>query len=212
VAQEVVRVALLWASTHWRDATAALLADCADLEYTGAAATTEELAQLSPLPDVLVFDAPDNDAVEGLLANGPPTMPLVMLTSSLNRETALRALRLGGVAILDREASQLDLQAAVHAAMGGLCTLSPMHLAKLTDPAESVNAALGAEWIEPLTPRELQILRMLSGGLANRAIAAQLEISEHTAKFHVGQILAKLGAETRTQAVTIGIRRGLIMI
>jgi two-component system, NarL family, response regulator YdfI len=78
--------------------------------------------------------------------------------------------------------------------------------------AENANAPLSAEWIEPLTPRELQILRVLSEGRANRAIAAQLEISEHTAKFHVGQILAKLNAQSRTEAVTIGIRRGLIMV
>ena len=53
---------------------------------------------------------------------------------------------------------------------------------------------------------------MLSEGLPNKSIAAELQISEHTAKFHVGQILAKLGAESRTEAVTIGIRHGLVMI
>jgi len=124
----------------------------------------------------------------------------------------VRTLRLGSVAILDREPPGPDLLTALDAALAGLCTLSPTHLAKLTDPAENANTPLSAEWIEPLTPRELQILRMLSEGRANRAIAAQLEISEHTAKFHVGQILAKLNAQSRTEAVTIGIRRGLIMV
>ena len=209
---EAVRVAVFSASAHWREAIAALLSDSPGLEYTGAAATTEELGRLARGPDVVVFDAPDDDAVETLLQTGSLAFPLVILTDSLDRETAVRALRLGGVAILDREPIVGDLVAALHAALGGLCTLSPRHLTKLADPAENANTPLSAEWIEPLTPRELQILRMLSEGLANRAIAAQLEISEHTAKFHVGQILAKLGAESRTEAVTIGIRHGLIMV
>jgi len=207
-----VRVAVVSASAHWRDATAALLSDSPGLEYIGAAATTEELGRLAPGPDAVVFDAPDNDAVEALLEAGPPAIPLVILTDSLDRETSVRALRLGGIAMLDREPDVRDLVTALHAVPGGLCILSPAHLAKLTDPAENVNAPLGPEWIEPLTPRELQILHMLCEGLANRAIASQLAISEHTAKFHVGQILAKLGAESRTQAVTIGIRHGLIMV
>jgi len=212
VARDVVRVAILSASTHWGDGIAALFSGCANFTCSGVAATTEELAKLLPLPDVLIYDAPDSDAIERLQVDGAPTMPLVVVAGSLEREAALHALRLGSVAILDCEPSQLELLAAVDAALGGLCSLSPAHLAKVVDRAASVNAPLGVEWVEPLTPRELQILRMLSGGLANRAIAAQLEISEHTAKFHVGQILAKLGAETRTEAVTIGIRRGLIML
>ena len=209
---ELVRVAVLSPSARWRDATAALLSDSPGLEYTGAAATTEELGRLAPAPDVVVFEAPDSDGVETLLETGPPAIPLVILADSLDRDTAVRALRLGGVAILDREPLRGNLVAALHAVTGGLCTLSPKHLATLTEPGENVNTPLSAEWVEPLTPRELQILRMLSEGLANRAIAAQLEISEHTAKFHVGQILAKLGAESRTEAVTIGIRHGLIMV
>jgi DNA-binding NarL/FixJ family response regulator len=188
------------------------LSGSSDLEYIGTAATPAELGHLTPAPDAVVFDAPDNDAVEALLQTGPPAIPLVILTDPLDHDTALRALRLGGVAILDREPLLRDLLAALHATLGGLCTLSPTHLAELVDPAVKVNAPLSAEWIEPLTPRELQILRMLSEGFANRAIAAQLDISEHTAKFHVGQILAKLNAESRTEAVTIGIRHGLIMV
>jgi len=64
----------------------------------------------------------------------------------------------------------------------------------------------------PLTSRELEVLRMLADGIANKNIAWNLKISEHTVKFHVAQILAKLNAGTRTEAVTIGIRKGLIMV
>jgi DNA-binding NarL/FixJ family response regulator len=64
----------------------------------------------------------------------------------------------------------------------------------------------------PLTAREIEVLRMLADGAANKIIAWQLKISEHTVKFHVAQILAKLNAGTRTEAVTIGIRKGLILV
>ncbi len=67
-------------------------------------------------------------------------------------------------------------------------------------------------FVEPLTSRELQVLRMLAEGLANKEIASRLGISEHTAKFHVAQILGKLAVGTRAEAVAAGIRRGLVPI
>jgi len=63
-----------------------------------------------------------------------------------------------------------------------------------------------------LTARELEVLRMMAEGAANKTIAWKLNISEHTAKFHVASILTKLNASTRTEAVTVGIRRGLILL
>jgi DNA-binding NarL/FixJ family response regulator len=63
-----------------------------------------------------------------------------------------------------------------------------------------------------LTPREQEVLRMLARGLANKEIAARLNISEHTVKFHVAAILGKLGAASRTEAVALGIRHGLILL
>jgi NarL family two-component system response regulator YdfI len=65
---------------------------------------------------------------------------------------------------------------------------------------------------EHLTPRELEVLDVLAEGLSNRAIAARLQISEHTVKFHISSIFAKLGAENRTDAVLRGVRRGLITL
>jgi two-component system, NarL family, response regulator YdfI len=210
VTHEAIRIAVLSASARLRDATAALLSGSPDLEFIGAVATTAELGHFVLAPDAVVFDEAHNEAVESLLLAVPPAIPLVILSDPLDHDIAVRTLRLGGVAILDRDPSPQDFRAALNAALAGLCTLSSAHLAELTDPVG--NMPLSAEWIEPLTPRELQILRMLSEARANRAIAAQLEISEHTAKFHVGQILAKLNAQSRTEAVTIGIRRGLIMV
>jgi len=66
--------------------------------------------------------------------------------------------------------------------------------------------------LEPLTKREREVLQMLAGGLANKEIAARLAISDHTVKFHVASILGKLGVSTRTEAVSVGIRRGLVLL
>jgi DNA-binding NarL/FixJ family response regulator len=68
------------------------------------------------------------------------------------------------------------------------------------------------ELAEPLTRREVEVLQMLAAGLMNKEIAARLNISEHTVKFHVASILGKLGAATRTEAVSLGIRRGLVLL
>jgi DNA-binding NarL/FixJ family response regulator len=65
---------------------------------------------------------------------------------------------------------------------------------------------------EPLTPREREVLQMISTGLGNKEIAGRLSISEHTVKFHVASILGKLGASSRTEAVSIGIRHGLVLL
>jgi two-component system, NarL family, response regulator YdfI len=63
-----------------------------------------------------------------------------------------------------------------------------------------------------LTPREIEVLRLVAVGLGNKEIASRLEISEHTVKFHLASLMGKLGAATRTEAVTLGIRHGLIMV
>jgi two-component system, NarL family, response regulator YdfI len=65
---------------------------------------------------------------------------------------------------------------------------------------------------QPLTPREVEVLHMLAEGLGNKTIARRLGISEHTVKFHVGSIFAKLNASSRTEAVTLGVRQGLVML
>ena len=73
-------------------------------------------------------------------------------------------------------------------------------------------ASVEPDLYEALTPRELEVLEVLAQGLSNRSIAARLAISEHTVKFHVSSIFAKLGAENRTDAVRRGVRLGLIAL
>jgi DNA-binding NarL/FixJ family response regulator len=118
------------------------------------------------------------------------------------------ALRLGVRAILPRDASAGEILAAVEAAAAGLALIQPQELERLLAAAPVPAAAQPSN----LTPRELEVLRMMAEGAANKTIAWKLEISEHTVKFHVASILAKLGAGTRTEAVAVGVRRGLVML
>jgi DNA-binding NarL/FixJ family response regulator len=112
-------------------------------------------------------------------------------------------------AILPADASAAEILAAIEAAAAGLAVIDTRDLESLLAAAAP---QVAAESSAPLTARELEVLRMLAEGAANKTIAWKLQISEHTVKFHVVQILAKLNAGTRTEAVTVGIRKGLILV
>jgi two-component system nitrate/nitrite response regulator NarL len=107
------------------------------------------------------------------------------------------------------EVTAEQIVAAVHAAAAGLLVM-PAEEGAAFLPRSSVHEP--AQVSEPLTPREMDVLEMLAEGWSNKMIAHRLSISGHTAKFHVNSILAKLNAGTRTEAVTRGIRLGLIKI
>ena len=121
--------------------------------------------------------------------------------------------RSGNRGTLSQDATPAQIIAAVHAAAAGLIVMPAEegmaflpHLSHLSEQEPE------KEIVEPLTPREMDVLEMLAEGLSNKLIAHRLSISDHTAKFHVNSILAKLHAGTRTEAVTRGIRLGLIKI
>ena len=208
----VLRVAVVSASLASRDRLAALLDGAEGLACIGTVATVTELGQMTPAPDAAIVDASDAESLGMLVHGNSPPIPLVILSDEPDRESALPGLLAGGIAMLERTPSISQLTAAVRAAGSGLTALAPVHTATLFDSPASLESARSAQWIQPLTPRELQVLRMLSEGAPNKSIAAELQISEHTAKFHVSQILAKLGAESRTEAVAIGLRHGLVMV
>ncbi len=105
-------------------------------------------------------------------------------------------------ALISRDASDEALSAAVLAVAAGLVVVDPDIEAREPEPAGAPGDAL--------TPREMEVLRLLAEGKPNKGIAFDLGVSEHTAKFHVGSILSKLDAGSRTEAVTIAIRRGLL--
>lgn len=107
-----------------------------------------------------------------------------------------------------RDASAEELSAAVRAVAAGIVVLAPPIAREVTRPAPDL-AALDSP---ALTGRESEVLRLVAAGLPNKTIARELEISEHTVKFHVGSILSKLDARSRTEAVTLAARRGLLTL
>jgi DNA-binding NarL/FixJ family response regulator len=119
------------------------------------------------------------------------------------------ALDAGMNAIISREANLEEFHLAIAAAEAGLVLLHPSSARNLTG---SLRPSGFKHDVEPLTARESQVLRLISEGLGNKEIAARLEISEHTAKFHISSILGKLSVASRTEAVSHGIKKGLIPI
>lgn len=136
---------------------------------------------------------------------------IVVLSDRSEPGRVVEALRSGVRAILPGDMSSDQIVASLEAAAAGLIVLHPAEVEAMFPAAEPTSSAL-AELIEPLTPRESEVLQMLASGLANKEIATRLAISEHTVKFHVASILGKLGAASRTEAVTLGIRRGLVLL
>ena len=156
---------------------------------------------------------------------GGENVPALVIIGAEPGEWLTEALRAGVVrATLPRAASSGEIIAAVRAASTGLIVLDPETFAAvLSTPTSTVDDLPNAQpyderfpSVEPvvdaLTPREREVLEMLAEGLSNKEIAGRLKISEHTVKFHVASIFAKLDASTRTEAVMHGIRQGLIMM
>jgi DNA-binding NarL/FixJ family response regulator len=183
----------------------------AELEVLGETAYLAAGLDLSEADVLLVAD----ESLLGQMApvlSGPRRPAVVALADDAGPAAILRALDLPGWAILPRDAPMDELQITVIAAAHGLVVL-PAALAErmLSQPA-SVPALNPAPLDEPLTPREREVLELLGEGLSNKLIARRLQISEHTVKFHVSAIYAKLGASSRTEAVSQGARRGLITL
>jgi len=193
---------------------------------TGSAEDVSALAEISP-PDVVLIELSDASAAgpselralqEGEGESGAPA--LVVLAAELEGEWIADALNSGGRAVLPRNSAGGEILAAIEAAAVGLVVvhrnaLDALHEATTSAAVPATPSSPGEEsafGTEHLTPREAEVLGMLAEGLGNKEIAWRLKISEHTVKFHVSSIFAKLGTASRTEAVTQGVRRGLIML
>jgi two-component system, NarL family, response regulator YdfI len=140
------------------------------------------------------------------------SIPIVVLMDRADARWIARALRGGVKGILPRNGSSEEIVWAIQAAKAGLFLLDKDTAQVLTPRFGSEPFPERTQLIEELTEREIEILRKLAEGLGNKQIASGLAISEHTVKFHISSILDKLGASTRTEAVTIGIRLGLVLL
>jgi two-component system, NarL family, response regulator YdfI len=214
----VIRVLMSATSEIVRAGLEALLTASPALAVVGRAPDVATLAhQAEDLqPDVILaeLETSDDDTLAALLALeiGSHPAAIVVLTDDVHSAWAAEALRAGIRAILPRQASAGEIVTAVEAVAAGLVVLHRDAVESLLLVPPSAPRALPASPNQALTPREIEVLGMLAEGLGNKAIAWRLDISEHTVKFHVGSILAKLNASSRTEAVTLGIRQGLIML
>ncbi len=138
--------------------------------------------------------------------------PVVLLVRNPAAEAVTDALRAGVKAVLPSGLAGPEIVAAIAAAAAGLVVLDAAGIETLLRAPRAVSNSEAEALVEGLTPRELEVLQLLATGLGNKEIASRLEISEHTVKFHVASIMGKLGAASRTEAVTLGIRHGFIMI
>jgi DNA-binding NarL/FixJ family response regulator len=128
--------------------------------------------------------------------------------SDYDEDSILAALQAGARGYLSRRTTAEDLGQAIRTVRQGGMVLHPMAAASLLQRLQGQTTV--TQRPETLTPRELEVLRLLVEGLTNKAIAGRLGISDHTVKFHIGAILGKLGAASRTEAVTLAVRQGLV--
>jgi two-component system nitrate/nitrite response regulator NarL len=193
-----------------RAGLAALLAQqpgCAVVgQVAGGASLSAELEALRP--DVVAWDMgwEPTAAMERLAGLGDGRPPVVALLPAPTY--AAEAWANGARGILLRDADVASLSSALAAAAQGLAVLAPeLALAVFASRARAQSAPDA-----DLTPRELEVLRLMAEGISNKSIAYRLDISEHTVKFHVNSILRKLDAQSRTEAVINATRQGFVPV
>jgi len=201
----VTRVLVLSPSPVARAGLESLLRSGAGtIEVVGSAANWSEYSGEDP--DVILADWENGDELSTEISDGAPEAALVVIADDPGLSGVADALRSGVRAVLSRHSSASQIVAAIEAAAAGFVVLQPGDLDGLLINPQPASLA------EPLTPREVEVLGMLAEGQSNKSIAHRLGISEHTVKFHVTSIMGKLNAGSRTEAVTQGIRQGLIML
>jgi DNA-binding NarL/FixJ family response regulator len=205
-----VRVIVVAASPLVRAGLEALVTAVPEFALSGAFPALPLIGPQQPDIDVAVVDLADADTFSGEeIATGP--FNAVLLTDP-SPGTGAAPLRSGRVCLLPRNADAEEIVAAIRAAVLGLVVLHPRFVSMLPECPDLSSVVAGFPSVEALTAREAEVLQLLADGLGNKAIAARLGMSEHTAKFHVGSILGKLGAASRTEAVALGLRHGLILL
>ncbi|WP_376793629.1 response regulator [Thermogemmatispora sp.] len=213
-----------------REGLRAVLETQPDLSVVAEAANgLETIAQARETrPDIVLLDLemPVLDGVEAIrrLLELEPKPRVIVFTAFDNDERILHAVRAGASGYLLKGAPREEIFQAIRITMEGGSLLQPVVASKLlrqigqqaagspAAPAAGGEGQTPAYPYEPLTERELEVLRLLAQGMPNKEIAARLVISERTAKFHVSSIMNKLGATNRTEAVALAAQRGLISL
>jgi DNA-binding NarL/FixJ family response regulator len=197
----LIRVAILAPALALRIGLHEVLRSLPDVEALADSALPQEL----PAADVWVLTSAD--FLDEL--NEEQSPPLLLVTGSPEEAARLAGWPVWGVLPLD--ASPEEFSAVLHALAEGLWAGSPA-LARLLLERHRLPALEEEQVFDPLTERERQVLQLTAQGLANKQIAAALEISDNTVKFHLSSLYAKLGVTSRTEAVRAGARGGLVVL
>jgi DNA-binding NarL/FixJ family response regulator len=225
------KIRILLADDHpiLREGLRAVLETQPDFEVIAEAANGIEAVRqaLTMQPDILLLDLemPQLDGVETIrrLRQQQPDSRIIVFTAFDNDERIIHAVQAGANGYLLKEAPRDEIFSAIRITMAGGSLLQPVVASKLlrhmgNQPLTGSPAATYSQTtqptlpFEPLTERELEVLNLLAQGMPNKEIAAQLVISERTAKFHVSSIMGKLGATNRTEAVSLAAQKGLITL
>jgi NarL family two-component system response regulator LiaR len=211
--QPQIRVLLVDDHTIVRKGLAALLGTRADMQVVGEASDGQEaVAQANTLrPDVILMDLvmpglDGIDAIQQIIAH-QPEMRILVLTSFATDDKVFPAIKAGALGYLLKDSSPDDLVQAIRQVHRGESSLHPLIarkvLQELTHPSDRPPT------VDPLTQRELEVLRLIGQGMGNRDIANRLTISDTTVRTHVSNILGKLHLASRTQAALYALREGL---
>ena len=186
------------------------LEDDPAIDIIGEAADGEEAVRLATesRPDVVLMDLllPKLDGITATerIRQALPDTQVIALTSVLEDASVVGAVKAGAIGYLLKNAEADELLSALHAAADGQVRLSPEASKRLMHEVRAPQSP------EVLTERETEVLRLLAKGKANKEIARELKVSEHTVKSHVHSVLAKLGVLSRTQAAMHAARIGLV--
>jgi len=182
------------------------------MEVVGEASNGREAVELASelCPDVVLMDLvmPEMNGVEATrrIMSECPESTVLVLTSFGSDDKLFPAIKAGALGYLLKDASPSDLARAIREAAAGRSSLDPAVARRLL--RELAREHVGED-VEPLTPREIEVLGLLARGMANVTIARELFISEPTVRTHVSNILAKLGLANRTQAALHALRVGI---
>ncbi|MBL8682312.1 MAG: response regulator transcription factor [Myxococcales bacterium] len=213
VALPIVRVAVVSEDPLARAGLGALVAEPDGVEVVAQGGALADVLQRGDLAvDVLLVDGEVSTgagapSAGGEAAVGVTVVPVVAMVRDTGE--ARSALSHGARGVVRREASARVLRAAVRAVSDGLVAIDPALGEPWTHEPERAPASARSD---ALTPREAEVLQLLAEGLANKEIAARLGISDHTVKFHVNALMAKLGVQSRTEAVVRAARMGWLLL
>lgn len=179
-------------------------------EHAQVTTLSEEVAEHEP--HVVLLEGAGFEEPLALVETIEPGSPaLVLLADENSAAQAVAWLRSGVRAILPRDAHVTEILAAVGSAAAGLVSMPSAWLMSVLPRAAPARVSARDDGRE-LTPREREVLQLIAEGFANKQIAVRLGISEHTVKFHVAAVFAKLRASTRAEAVMVGARQGMIVL